>query len=74
MNVGLTLRNGSSWTLKADDGESWLRAFAEGQALAEWLEVEPEGRDGRTFVRGSEVAVVRALNPDAEPQVRTLVG
>jgi hypothetical protein len=49
-----------------DDAETWMKSFAgRGTSqLGDWVEVAPPDGSGRTFVRASDVVVVR-LTDDA---------
>ena len=65
MKIVITLANGKTHDLLPGvDANEWMRRFgAMGtSALGDWIEVMPEDRAGRTFVRSSEVLTVQLFD------------
>jgi hypothetical protein len=72
VKVVITLANGQKHDLLGvSDADEWVRRFgARGtSALGDWLEVTPEDRAGRMFVRASEVVKVQLIDDvEEDPQ------
>lgn len=71
MKLRVALSNGQEReVIGIDDAEAWMNSFAgRGTSqLGDWLEVVPDERIGRTFVRASDVVAVHLIDDDA-PQV-----
>jgi hypothetical protein len=69
MKVAITLKSGKTCALLGvDDADGWVRSFTvRGTSLlGDWVEVEPEEGEGSTFVRASEVVIVRLIDEEAE--------
>ena len=54
--------------------EDYVRSLGRGSgSTGDWVEIEPQGRDLRTFVHASEISLVSLVEEDAmSPRIRQL--